>query len=93
MARPWRSPPERPRDRGVRRQHRRREAHLLGHQPLGDAPHLGDVEEPAAVADGAADEDVAPERLLVGQRALLVDGLDAQRAGLLDRQAGDGLRR
>ena len=39
---------------------------------------LGDVDEAPAVGDLAADEEVAPERLLLAQRLLLVDGLDAE---------------
>ena len=79
------------RDRGVRSQHRRGEAHLLGHESLGDAAHLSDIEEPETLADGAADEDVPPQRLLLGQGALLVDRLDTERPSLGNGQIADDL--
>ena len=47
--------------------------------------------KPSRLLDGPAHEDVAPERQLVGQRPLLVDGLDAERAGLLDGQVATRL--
>ena len=37
-----------------------------------------DVDEAEAVGDLPADEEVAPERLLLGERLVLVDGLDRQ---------------
>ena len=59
---------------------------------LGDPAHLADLEEPERAAQGPAHEDVAPQRQLLGQRPLLVDGLDAERARLLDGEAVDPSR-
>ncbi len=52
-----------------------------------DPAHLGDLEEPERPGDRPAHEDVAPQRQLLGERALLEDGLHAQRAGPLDVEA------
>ena len=45
---------------------------------VGDLLLALDVDEAEAVGDLAADEEVAPERLLLGERLVLVDGLDRQ---------------
>ena len=50
-----------------------------------------DSQEPDAVRDGTAHEDVAPQRELVSERALLVDGLDAELPRLLDGETLDAL--
>ena len=47
-----------------------------------------DVDEAEAVGDLPADEEVAPQRLLLGERLVLVDGLDRQVVGLAHRVAG-----
>ncbi len=49
------------------------------------------LRKPSRPADGATHEDVAPERELVGEGPLLVDGLDAQRSRLLDGESIDPL--
>ncbi len=91
MASPWRSPPESPVTEvsGVSAQ--RREAHRRAHQLGRHAPHLADLQEPEAPADRAAHEDVAPERQLLGEGTLLVDGLDAEGSRPLDIEVLDGL--
>ena len=80
-----------PLDHRVRGQHGGGEAHRLAHELGRHAAHVADLEEAEPAADGTAHEDVAPERELVGEGALLVDGLDAQRAGLLDVHPRDSL--
>ena len=45
---------------------------------LGDLLLALDVDEAEAVGDLAADEEVAPQRLFLGERLVLVDGLDRE---------------
>ena len=91
IATPWRSPPDIDADERLRRDRLRGEAQELEHQLLGLGPHAAHVEQAEPSRPLAAHEDVPPERLLVGERALLVDGLDPELAGTLDRQVADVL--
>ena len=60
------------------------------HQDLvGDFLLALDVDEAEAVGDLAADEEVAPERLLLGERAVLVDRLDRELVRRPDRIVGE----
>src|ERR1700722_2875705 len=45
---------------------------------MGDLLFLADVDEAEAVGDLAPDEEIAPQRLLVGQRTILIDRLDRE---------------
>ena len=76
-------------DERVGRDRLRREAQELEHQLLGFGAHRRHVEQPDAARPLAAHEDVPPERLLVGQGPLLVDGLDPEVAGALHREVMD----
>ena len=67
----------------------RSEAHMLAHQPGRLRAHSLDVEQAPARARLAPHEHVAPDRLLLAQRALLVDGLDAETARPRDRPVVD----
>ena len=55
-----------------------------GQDILGDLLLLLDVDEAEAVGDLAADEEVPPERLFLGKRTILVDGLDGEIVGHAD---------
>ena len=76
-------------DEGVGRDRLRGEAQELQHQLLGLGAHPLQVEQPEAGRPLATHEDVPPQRLLVGERTLLVDGLDPQVAGALHREVMD----
>ena len=65
------------------------EAHMLAHQPRRFRAHPLDVKETPAGARLAPHEHVAPDRLLLAQRPLLVDGLNAEAAGPRDRPVVD----
>ena len=64
------------------------EADRLLQDPVGDRLLLADVDEAPAVGDLPPDEEVAPERLLLGERLVLVDGLDRQVVRHPDRVVG-----
>ena len=64
----------------VRMHGSRGESHMLAHQPGRLRAHPLDVEETEARARLAPHEHVAPDRLLLAQRPLLIDGLDAETA-------------
>ena len=81
MAMPWRSPPERLRDRRIDGDADAAKADRLLQDLVGDLLLRLDVDEAEAVGDLAADEEVAPERLLLGERLVLVDGLDREIVG------------
>ena len=91
MARPWRSPPESPVTvvSGVSTADVKPISSLMSPSVMRRISPTS--QEPEAAGDGAAHEDVAPERQLLRQGALLEDGLDAEGAGLLHVQAVDPL--
>src|SRR5271165_1977350 len=62
----------------------RGEAHVLAHQPRRFGPHPLDVEQAEPGAQLAPHEHVAPDRLLLGKRPLLIDRLDAEAPRLRD---------
>ena len=53
---------------------------MLAHEPGRFRAHSFDVEQAPARARFAPHEHVAPDRLLLAERALLIDGLDAEAA-------------
>ena len=63
----------------------------LEHQLLGLMPHPADIEDADRVVQLAAHEDVSPQRLLVGERPLLVDRLDPELARLVHREVRSSL--
>ena len=69
----------------------RGEAHVLAHQPRAFGAHALDVEQAEARAQLAPHEHVAPDRLLLAERALLIDGLDAETARPRHRPVVDAL--
>ena len=56
---------------------------------LGDRLFLADLDEAEAIGDLASDEEIAPQRLLLRQGAILVDGLDREVMGHADGVVGD----
>ena len=54
------------------------EADHVDEDLLGDFLLALDVDEAEAVGDLPADEEIAPQRLLLGERLVLVDGLDRE---------------
>ena len=66
------------------------EADRLQQDVAGDLLLALDVDEAEAVGDLPADEEIAPERLLVGERAVLVDGLDRQSRAPSAPNSADG---
>ena len=78
MAMPWRSPPESCLTVESTAMPTPRKPIDLVRISRGDRLLLLDVDEAEAVGDLAADEEVAPERLLLAERLVLVDGLDRQ---------------
>ena len=86
---PWRSPPERLRDRRIDGDADAAEADGVLQDLVGDLLLALDVDEAEAVGDLPADEEVAPERLLLGKRLVLVDGLDRQVVRHADRIVGE----
>src|SRR5579863_2093025 len=67
------------------------EAHVLAHQARAFRAHAVHVEQAPAIAQFAAHEHVAPDRLFLAERALLIDGLDAEPARPRDRPVLDAL--
>src|SRR5207253_8136597 len=61
------------------------EADGVEQDAVGDLLLLPDLDEAQAVGDLAAGEEVAPQWLLLAQRLLLVDRLDAQLVGAAHR--------
>ena len=82
---PWRSPPERLRDRRIDGDAGAPEADGFEEDLLRHLLLALDVDEAEAVGDLPADEEIAPERLLLGQRLVLVDRLDRQIVRHADR--------
>jgi hypothetical protein len=66
------------RDGGIDRDADAPETDRLQEDLRGDRLFALDVDETEAVGDLPADEEVAPERLLVGKRTVLVDGFNRQ---------------
>ena len=89
MAMPWRSPPERLATVESTVMPTPRKPIVALQDLVGDLLLLLDVDEAEAVGDLAADEEVAPERLLLGERLVLVDGLDRQIVRHADRIVGE----
>ncbi len=78
MAMPWRSPPESCATVEFRRDAGAAEADGVHQDVVGDLLLALDVDEAEAVGDLPSDEEIAPQRLFVGERFLLVDGLDGE---------------
>ena len=85
---PWRSPPESCETVKSTVMPDAAEADRFEQDLLGELFLALDVDEAEAVGDLAADEEVAPERLFVGERAVLVDGLDREVVGHAHRVVG-----
>src|SRR6202167_2637649 len=56
---------------------------------MGDLLFLADVDEAEAVGNLAPDEEIAPQRLLVGQRTVLIDRLDRELVRHANRIVGE----
>src|ERR1700734_3119376 len=56
---------------------------------MGDPLFLADVDESEAVGDLAPDEEIAPQRLLVGQRTVLINRLDRELVRHANRIVGE----
>jgi len=69
----------------------RSEAHVVPQEAARLLLLAFDVEEAPEARLLAADKDIAPQFLLVGERALLIDGFDPHLAGFPDRGQGDRL--
>jgi len=92
MATPWRSPPDSWPTNRQRREDLRGEADLA-HQPFGFLELLPGVEEAQPADDFRAHEDVAHDRLLDAEGAVLEDRLDAGIARTGAVPVSDGLAR
>ena len=75
---PWRSPPESLPTVEFDGDADAAEADHVEQDLLGDLLLALDVDEAEAVGDLPADEKIAPQRLLLGERLVLVDGLDRE---------------
>ena len=84
MEMPWRSPPESWLAGESTVTPTAAEADHVAHHLVGDALLLAHPDKPESVGDVAADEEVAPQGLLVAQRTVLIDRLDAPLVGGLD---------
>ncbi len=82
---PWRSPPDSCSTRGIDADADAAKADRVEQDLLRDPLFLADVDEAEAVGDLPADEEVAPERLLLAERFVLIDGLDRHRVRKADR--------
>ena len=74
---------------GIGRDRAGREAHRLDHEAVGFGAHFLDIEKAKAIGDFAPHEDIAPERVLIGKGAFLIDGFDAEFARFGDGQMID----
>ena len=82
---PWRSPPERLRDGRIDGDADAAKADGVDQDLLRDLLLALDVDEAEAVGDLPADEEIAPQRLLLGERLVLIDRLDRQIVRHADR--------
>ncbi len=84
---PWRSPPDRLLIVEFDGDADAAEADHVDQDLLSDLLLLLDVDEAEAVGDLAADEEIAPQGLLFGERLVLVDRLDRQAVRAAHREA------